>query len=454
MPEPITRAHDTVSLDNSPTMAMSTLYSAAVGPIGNDYYLPLFSRFEAAGQATLSWNLSACLYSINWMIFRRLWGPALVFAGAMLGSSLLLVALGLLVFEWPPELLYQSLLACLALGMLVCGLWGNALFYNRCRQAMMTAVADNKTLVQACAQLSQQASTRRRFIRLLLVNAVLLALAGGAYLRLVGFDNIDTLALNSAPAPALATGAVEPAASAASQAVSAAVEPAPAVSAPLETSALLAAPVASATSSAPAPASATVSAPAPLAVTASAPTSAPAVLPTATPMPAVSSARAASATTPAQTKPAASAVNHASGPVRGRSAAPAWVHTSAATHAVSKPAAHATSKPTAHAASKPAATVASAKTPKTAAAKASQAAKATPAKGIYINAGLFANPDNAHNALAKLQAAGLPALAQELETSQGTRTRIRVGPMANLAQAEATIQKIKALNLDAALVKP
>ena len=143
-------------------------------------------------------------------------------------------------------------------------------------------------------------------------------------------------------------------------------------------------------------------------------------------MPAVSSALAASA------------VNHASAPVRGRSAAPAWVHTSATTHAVSKPAAK----------------VASAKTPKTAAAKASQATKATPAKGIYINAGLFANPDNAHNALAKLQAAGLPALAQELETSQGTRTRIRVGPMANLAQAEATIQKIKALNLDAALVKP
>jgi len=452
MPEPTTRAQDTVSLDSSPTMAMTTLYSAAVGPIGNDYYLPLFSRFEAAGQATLSWNLSACLYSINWMIFRRLWGPALVFAGAMLGSSLLLVALGLLVFEWPPELLYQLLLACLGLGMLVCGLWGNALFYNRCRQAMMTAVADNKTLVQACAQLSQRASTRRRFIRLLLINAVLLALAGGAYLRLVGVDTADTSALNSAPAPALAASAAEHAASAASRAASAAVEPAPAASAPLEASALLAAPAASATSSAPVPASAAVSAPAPLAVMASAPASVPA----ATPIPAVSSAQAASATTPTQTKPAASAVNHASGPTRGRSAAPAWVHTSAATHTVSKPAVHATSKPAAQAASKPTAKIASTKAPKTTQAKTSQQAKAAPAptKSLYINAGLFANPDNAHNALAKLQAAGLPALAQELETSQGTRTRIRVGPMANLAQAEATIQKIKALNLDAALVKP
>lgn len=125
---------------------------------------------------------------------------------------------------------------------------------------------------------------------------------------------------------------------------------------------------------------------------------------------------------------------------------------------MSKPAAHTASKPTAHAASKPVAKVANTKAAKTTSDKTSQQAKAkaapAPVKGLYINAGLFANPDNAHNALAKLQAAGLPALAQELETSQGTRTRIRVGPMANLAQAEATIQKIKALNLDAALVKP
>jgi cell division septation protein DedD len=458
MPEPTTRAQDTVSLDNSPTMAMTTLYSAAVGPIGNDYYLPLFSRFEAAGQATLSWNLSACLYSVNWMIFRRLWGPALVFAGAMLGSSLLLVALGLLVFAWPPELLYQLLLACLGLGMLLCGLWGNALFYNRCRQAMMTAVADNKTLVQACAQLSQHASTRRRFIRLLLINTLLLALAGGAYLRLVVFDGADTSALNSASsAPALTASAAEHAASAASQAASAAAEPAaPAISAPQGASALLATPAASVASSASAPASVAVSASAPLAVTASAPAPVPALLPSSTPMPAMSSTLAASATTPVQTKPAAPAVNHVSGPARGRSAAPALVHASSVTHAASKPAAHATSKPTAHAASKPVAKVANTKAAKTTSAKTSQQAKAAsaPAKGLYINAGLFANPDNAHNALAKLQAAGLPALAQELETSQGTRTRIRVGPMANLTQAEATIQKIKALGLDAALVKP
>ena len=454
MPEPTARAQDAVSLDSSPTMAMTTLYSAAVGPIGNDYYLPLFSRFEAAGQATLSWNLSACLYSINWMIFRRLWGPALVFAGLMLGASVLLVALGLLVFEWPHDLIYQLLLACLALGMLTSGLWGNALFYNRCRRAMMTAVADNKTLVQACAQLSQRASTRKRFIRLLLVNSMLLALAAAAYVRLVGFGSADTPAADTAPAPALAASAAEPAASAASQAASTASEPASAVSAPQDASALSVASAASGAASVPASAPAAVPASAPLAVAASAPAAVPAVLPRATRSSAVSSALAASAAKAAASKLAAPASAHASGPARGRNAAPASTHASAATHTASKPAAHASSKPAAHTASKPAAKAAQTKASKATPAKATQAAKTAPAKSIYIHAGLFANPDNARNALAKLQAAGLPAFAQELETSQGTRTRIRVGPMFTPAQAEATIQQIKALNLDAALVKP
>ena len=454
MPEPTARAQDAVSLDSSPTMAMTTLYSAAVGPIGNDYYLPLFSRFEAAGQATLSWNLSACLYSINWMIFRRLWGPALVFAGVMLGASVLLVALGLLVFEWPHNLIYQLLLACLALGMLTSGLWGNALFYNRCRRAMMTAVADNKTLVQACAQLSQRASTRKRFIRLLLVNSMLLALAAAAYVRLVGFGSADTPAPDTAPAPALAASAAEPAASAASQAASTASEPASAVSAPQDASALSVASAASGAASVPASAPAAVPASAPLAVASSVAAAVPAVLPRATRSSAVSSALAASAAKAAASKLAAPASTHASGPARGRNAAPASAHASAAAHTASKPAAHASSKPAAHTASKPAAKAAQTKASKATPAKATQAAKTAPAKSIYINAGLFAKPDNARNALAKLQAAGLPAFAQELETSQGTRTRIRVGPMFTPAQAEATIQQIKALNLDAALVKP
>lgn len=72
---------------------------------------------------------------------------------------------------------------------------------------------------------------------------------------------------------------------------------------------------------------------------------------------------------------------------------------------------------------------------------------------FWVNAGLFAQPDNARKTLARLKAAGLPAFSQELQTSQGPRTRVRAGPFATRAQAQAAVKKIQAMKLDAALVK-
>lgn len=370
MTEPAAPADTPTTLDISPAMAMPALHRAVIGPIGNDYYLPIFSRFEIAGEATLSWNWSACVYNIHWMIFRGLWGAALAFAGGLVGMALLLVALGYVVFAWPPEVVYGLLFTAVALGLLVSGAWGNALFFNHSRQAMMDAIQANPTLALACAQLARQASSRQRFISLLAVNALLLALAAGAYVLLAGDDAVaHRLPAVSSPA------AAEPSAP----------EPAPSILA---------------------------SAPAPMALAAetAASTGVPATHNLlAMPAQAVASAGSASQTAVAR-------------PVAAPASASALVSSALAT------------------------------TPAPGSAMASAAAPAqTPV--FYVNAGLFANLDNANQTLAKLKAAGLPAFSQTLNTAQGPRTRVRVGPLARREQAEATVQKIKALNLDAALAK-
>lgn len=374
MTEPAASADTAASLDSSPAMAMPTLHRAVIGPIGNDYYLPIFSRFEAAGEATLSWNWSACVYNLHWMIFRGLWGAALVFAGSLLGLALLLVALGQVVFDWPPEVVYGLLATGLALGCLVSGAWGNALFFNHSRQAMMDAIQANPTLALACAQLERQASSRQRFITLLTVNALLLALAASAYLLLTQGDTApETLPPMSPPTAGAVTSAPE----------SALVSVSSPASAP-EPMALAADPAASAG------------------------------VPAAQDLPATPvQAGASEVSTP---------LTSVAPPVAALASAPA-----PASGALARtPAAGSEMAPTAAPATTPA---------------------------YYINAGLFANPDNANNTLAKLKAAGLPAFSQTLVTAQGPRTRVRVGPLTRRAQAEATVQKIKALKLDAALAK-
>lgn len=71
------------------------------------------------------------------------------------------------------------------------------------------------------------------------------------------------------------------------------------------------------------------------------------------------------------------------------------------------------------------------------------------APGFYINVGLFAVPTNGSNAVHKLEAAGQPVFFEVIDAKKGPLTRVRVGPFARRADADAAAKKIHALKLDA-----
>lgn len=105
-------------------------------------------------------------------------------------------------------------------------------------------------------------------------------------------------------------------------------------------------------------------------------------------------------------------------------------------------------KPSVAVAGKPASPPAAAKPP-----AASSAAKAD-GKHL-VNVGLFAQEANASNAMAKLKEANLPAYTEEIRSpTKGKLTRVRVGPFTSQADAEAAAVKIRALGLDAMLLRP
>lgn len=68
-----------------------------------------------------------------------------------------------------------------------------------------------------------------------------------------------------------------------------------------------------------------------------------------------------------------------------------------------------------------------------------------------INVGLFANPDNARRAHARLLEAGMPASVEELAYPRGVRWRVRSGPFRAQAEAEEAAQRIRGIGLDAAV---
>lgn len=428
--DPVASIIPAMSLDSPSDNAMAAMSRLALGPVNTDYYLKVFERFDDTGRTTTTWNWAACLCTLNWMLFRQLWGAALVYVAAAEGLALIVFGVGRSFLHWPVGIELGVLGAFAVLAFAVPGLYGNAILYADIRKRIARALAASRTVPEACALLEKQASSRKRLQVLVLANVVLGLAALIAYLALSPSD-VKPLALEPAVTVAQATAAAQAASAThpvgALPAPEAEQTPATPTTPAAEATATPVAPPAPAAASAPTPV-----APAPAAV---APPAATTAAPKPTEPPASAPPAAAKASTP---------VTKASAP---KPATPA-ASTRAPTAAASTPA------PTRReAASRP---NASAK-PKAPAAAASSADTALPtvgtAPGYYINVGLFAEEANARKTQARLLNEGLPAFRQELNNSKGRRIRVRVGPYATRAQADAAAEAIRAMALDAVVFK-
>ena len=370
------------SVDTSAESATTSLYRAAIGPINSDYYLPLFTRFEAVNRAGLSWNAAASLYTLNWMVYRQLWRAAGWYAAAVLGAALIILGAGLML-QLSESTEWGLWLALVVLSFVLPGLYGNAWYHAASRKKMAAALTASATLREACAWLYQRSSTRQRFIWMGIVNLVLAGVAVGVYLVFSQMGSIKPVTSTWGDVRNRNVGKLT-------------VAPAPAVS----------------------------SAATPVLMASSVAASAPAVM-----------ASAAASAAPAPTPPLVQD--------------PAYLDAMAAATSryVPRRPVITTITPATEAAPAPAPVVLA---PTPASKKTDAKVKEQP---YSINVGLFANGANALNAYTKLVDAGLPALMQEVKTATGQRTRVRVGPIDNRAEAEAAVKKIIALQLEAVLVQ-
>lgn len=442
--DPVASIIPAMSLDSPSDNAMTALSRLALGPVNTDYYLAVFERFDSTGHTTTTWNWAACLATLNWMVFRQLWGAALVYVAAAEGLALIVFGIGRSFLNWPPGVELGVLGAFAVLAFAVPGLYGNAILYADIRKRIARALAASRTVPEACALLEKQASSRKRLQMVVLANVVLGVAALIAYLVWSPSDT-KPLALEPAVTVAQATAAATtPAASA--QARPQAAGQVASTAAPMPEAAPEPAPVAE---SRPDPAPASTPPPAPAAAKASAaPRASASTAPPArvTPQPAEPAPSARPASAPAS-KAAASA------PAPAKTATPA---ASARASATTSPAASAASTPAPR--REAAASRASAPTkPKAPASATAAADKPLPtvgtAAGYYINVGLFAEEANARKTQARLLNEGLPAFRQELDGAKGRRIRVRVGPYDTRAQADAAAESIRAMALEAVVFK-
>ena len=414
MPDPI--ATDITSADNTAGDSTSTLYRAAIGSVSTAYYLPIFTQFESTDRVGLRWNWAASLCTLNWFAYRRLWSAALVYSGALVTIALLIFGIGRLVLQVSQTIELALLLTFAFAAFVVPGLFGNAIFYADSRKKMAHALSASATLDEACSMLKRRASSRPRLAGLALVNAAIVGAVVSGYFSFpknaglpYGLET-PTQTRNVASGPALDAA------------------PTPA--------------------SAPAPAMPTQAAP-DLTATASTPTTT--TTPT-TPLETV----AAKPDTPLPTTPQAieAAVSKVpNGDAESDAPAKSNVESPA------KPPAKTSAKAPVKAAPKvpvKAPVKPNIKTAEKKSAVAPTKADIAPAQDApyFINVGLFADDNNARNARVKLTDAGFAAFTQELKTSKGVLTRVRVGPFGAETAAESAQAKIRAMGLEALIIRP
>jgi len=71
---------------------------------------------------------------------------------------------------------------------------------------------------------------------------------------------------------------------------------------------------------------------------------------------------------------------------------------------------------------------------------------------FIVQVGAFADVDKAREARLKLEHAGLKTYTQVVDTNEGQRTRVRVGPFTNKNEAEKAANKIKGMALSASVL--
>src|SRR5690606_33212507 len=107
-------------------------------------------------------NWAAGLCTLNWMLLRRMWNVAMVYAAATGGLALLVFALGSPFLQWPQGVLWGVVAALAVPIFAVPGLYGNAMLHTETRRRIARALGDARTVPEAYALLARSGTTPRR----------------------------------------------------------------------------------------------------------------------------------------------------------------------------------------------------------------------------------------------------------------------------------------------------
>lgn len=195
---------------SAPENATTALYRAALGHGNTPRYLTVFAAFDERGMARAHWNTAAGLFSLFWLVYRGLWGRAVLYASAVFALAALAWWMRPMWAAWPDGVAVGLLGLLLVLAVVVPGLGGDGWLHADVRARMTEAVRHARTVEEACQALAgRRRAERWGVVALLMGSALALAVA------LWWWRGVEDGPPPAEPAPAVVAAVAEPPADAA-----------------------------------------------------------------------------------------------------------------------------------------------------------------------------------------------------------------------------------------------
>jgi cell division septation protein DedD len=171
-----------------PPNVSADLYKAVIGPVNQAGYLRHFAQFDAQGKTGPTWHWAAFLSALNWLLFRGMWGTALLYVTGMLAALLGLLGIGKLAYDFSDPTALLLLAGLIGLSSVLAGLYAHAVYYRFCKKQIVLTVGLASSMQDARKRLLDQASTSRRLYVLVGLNTALLCalLWGSALIQQAG----------------------------------------------------------------------------------------------------------------------------------------------------------------------------------------------------------------------------------------------------------------------------
>jgi cell division septation protein DedD len=157
------------------------LYKAVIGQKNQATYLRHFAQFDAEGKTGPTWHWAGFLSALNWMIFRSMWGAALLYAAFMLAAILGLFGIGKLAYDFSDTTAQMLFAGFVLLTSVLGGLYAHAAYYRFCKKKIVQTVGLSSSIQDARKRLRDEASTNRRLYGLMVLNAALIGLAAWGF---------------------------------------------------------------------------------------------------------------------------------------------------------------------------------------------------------------------------------------------------------------------------------